>query len=67
MRGLTKDERAIITCARFEQAGTFDALMALADRGLVSLNEEPNGISYNVKDEAYLALRLDAAARGVSA
>lgn len=70
MKGLTQEERYILTCPIGAQPTTLRNILELKKRGLVEYDHLGDRAMYGVTPLAALALRLDAAARegsGVSA
>lgn len=65
MRGLTDEERAILTCPTGAGPFTFRDLLQLEKRGLVATEHHGTWGEYSVTPQAAVALRLDAAARAI--
>ena len=71
MRGLTNEERYVLTCSVGTSPTSLRNVLDLRKRGLIHTEREADGgVYYTVLAAGELALRLDAAARqleGVSA
>lgn len=67
MRGLTTEERYVLTCHVGESPTTLRNVLDLRKRGLIHTEREADGgMYYTVLAAGELALRLDAAARELS-
>lgn len=65
MRGLTNEERHVLTCAPGTTPSTLRNVLDLRKRGLIAVDHHGDHADYTVLPMAQLALRLDAAARAM--
>lgn len=66
MRGLTPEERHVLTCPIGAQPTTLRNILDLKKRGLVEYDHHGDHAMYGVTPLAALDLRLDAAARAIA-